>query len=119
MRSSRSPAGRSDGDRLGGTRMGIGVVTDVFDNRSLRTKIVTAVLAATLSGVLVGGLAIRTVGTMQTETAAAQRANTAILSASGMFAKNVEAFNGSLSAISLYPQLADRIKQDLATETAA
>jgi methyl-accepting chemotaxis protein len=50
--------------------MGLG---EAFDNRSLRTKIGTAVLTATVSGLIVGGLAIRTVHSLNADSAAARK----------------------------------------------
>jgi methyl-accepting chemotaxis protein len=96
--------------------MGLGAA---FDNRSLRAKITAAVLTATASGILVGGLAVSTVHTMDRESAAAQRTSLESLSASGMFAKNIEAFGGNVSAMQLYPALRDRIGQGMAANKQA
>ncbi|MFI5957491.1 methyl-accepting chemotaxis protein [Cryptosporangium sp. NPDC051539] len=81
-----------------------------FDNRSLRTKIAAAVLVATVIGAVVGGLAINTVNTLNTDASAAQNRSIAVLTASGQFAKNVESFGGNVSALKLYPTLASQIK---------
>jgi methyl-accepting chemotaxis protein len=95
--------------------MGLRSVTGAFDDRSQRTKITAAVLVAAVSGLLVGGLAIVDVRSMQRDAAAAQRESITSLSAAGAFAKNIEAFSGSLSAMRLYPALAARIAQSLET----
>jgi methyl-accepting chemotaxis protein len=91
----------------------------VFDDRSLRTKITSAVLVAMASGILVGGLAVRTVRSMDDDAAAALRTNRDSLSASGAFAKNIEAFSGNESALLLYPAIGDQIRQSLAADKAA
>ena len=52
-------------------------------------------LTAIVSGVTVGVLAVTTIGSMNEESAAARRKTVALLSASGTFAKNVEAFAGA------------------------
>jgi methyl-accepting chemotaxis protein len=96
-----------------------GGIKAAFDNRSLRTKIAVAVLTATVSGVVVGGLAIDTVHTLNTRAAAAQQTSLNVLGAAGAFAKNIEAYSGNLSALRLYPSLSDRITQSLdASKTA-
>ena len=94
--------------------MGLGRLDGVLDNRSLRTKIAAAVLTAILSGVIVGVVAATTIGSMNEESAAARHKTVAVLSASGTFAKNVEAFSGGLFALQLYPQAAGEINEGLA-----
>ncbi|MFG1928892.1 methyl-accepting chemotaxis protein [Cryptosporangium sp. NPDC048952] len=86
----------------------------VFDNRSLRTKIGAAVLVATVIGAIVGGLAIHTVYGLNDQAAAAQNRSTAVLTASGQFAKNIESYGGNVSALKLYPTLASTIKTSMA-----
>ena len=90
-----------------------------FDNRSLRTKIGTAVLTATVSGLIVGGVAIGTLRNQNSEAAAAQRTTIAVETAAGAFAKNIEAFSGNLSALKLYPSLADTIGKNMESNKAA
>lgn len=90
-----------------------------FDNRSLRTKIGSAVLAGTLSGVAVGGVALVTLHGQNTDSAAAQRSSIAIGSAAGAFGKNIESFGGNQSAIRLYPTMADVIGKNMAADKAA
>ena len=90
-----------------------------FDNRSLGTKIGTAVLTATVSGLIVGGVAIMTLRSQNSDTAAAQRRTIAVEAAAGSFAKNVEAYGGGVSALQLYPNIADMIKQGLAANKSA
>ncbi|WP_218618086.1 methyl-accepting chemotaxis protein [Cryptosporangium aurantiacum] len=94
---------------------GRGGVWAVFDDRSLRTKIASAVLVATVIGAVVGGLAINTVNNLNDEAAAAQTRSIAVLSASGQFAKNIESYGGNVSALRLYPTLASTIKTNMAT----
>jgi hypothetical protein len=91
--------------------MGPGRLDGVLDNRPLRTKIAAAVLTAILSGVIVGVVAVTTIGSMNEESATARRQTVAVLSASGTFAKNVEAFSGGLFALQLYPQAAGEINE--------
>nr|WP_221377615.1 methyl-accepting chemotaxis protein [Actinoplanes polyasparticus] len=90
-----------------------------FDNRSLRTKIGTAVLAGTLSGVLVGGVALVTLRGQNRDAAAAQRSTIDVSAASGAFAKNIESFGGNTSASRLYPALRTVIEQNMEANKAA
>jgi methyl-accepting chemotaxis protein len=92
----------------------MGIVSAAFDNRSLRAKISAAVLVATASGLLVGGLAIGTIHQLNVQAAEAERVSGGVLTASGQFAKNIEAFSGNISAMRLYPSLAGQISQSLA-----
>src|SRR5262249_54763531 len=90
-----------------------------FDNRSLRTKIGVAVLIATVSGLIVGGLAINTVHRLNTDAAASQKQTLALETEVGAFSKNIEAFGGSVSALQLYPALADVIAKGMEADKAA
>jgi methyl-accepting chemotaxis protein len=90
-----------------------------FDNLSVRTKIGTAVLTATVSGLIVGGVAIVTLRGQNNDAAAAQRKTIAVEAAAASFAKNIEAYGGNLSALKLYPSLTDQLKQGLAANKAA
>jgi methyl-accepting chemotaxis protein len=90
--------------------MGLGTA---FDNRSLRTKIGTAVLTATISGLLVGILAVVTLHRQNNNSATAQRQTLLLESATGSFSKNVESLSGNMSALKLYPQLSDTINQSI------
>ncbi|WP_127500753.1 methyl-accepting chemotaxis protein [Actinoplanes solisilvae] len=90
-----------------------------FDNRSLRTKIGSAVLAGTLSGVVVGGVALVTLREQNTDSAAAQRASIAVGSAAAAFGKNIESFSGNQSGLRLYPSLADVIGKKMAADKTA
>ncbi|WP_327000957.1 methyl-accepting chemotaxis protein [Dactylosporangium sp. NBC_01737] len=99
--------------------MGPKSIDAAFDNRSLSSKITTAVLVAMLAGLIVGVVAVRAMSTMSTESARAQHTTMASLSESGRFAKNIEAYSGGLSALRLYPAIADRIKQGLETNKQA
>jgi methyl-accepting chemotaxis protein len=94
-------------------------LSGAFDDRSLRTKIGAAVLTAVVSGLAVGGLALTTVHHQNTDSAAAQRRTIAVEEASGAFAKNIEAYGGSVSALKLYPAIKDTVQQGMKAEQAA
>ncbi|MFI5892031.1 methyl-accepting chemotaxis protein [Actinoplanes sp. NPDC051513] len=85
----------------------------------MRTKIGTAVLTATVSGLIVGGVAIGTLRQQNSDAAAAQRKTIAVEAAAGTFAKNIEAYAGNRSALQLYPSLADLIKKNIEGNTTA
>jgi methyl-accepting chemotaxis protein len=87
--------------------MGIG---GLFDNRSLRTKIGSAAMVATASGLVVGGVAIKTVFDLNADAAVAQRQSITIANAVGTFSKNIEAYVGGVSAVQLYPNIAAGIQ---------
>jgi methyl-accepting chemotaxis protein len=82
-----------------------------FDNASLRTKVGAVLLIATLSGLIVGAVAITTVRSLNDDAATAQRQTLAVQAAAGAFGKNIEAFSGNNSSLQLYPSLKDRIGQ--------
>ncbi|MBB2944279.1 methyl-accepting chemotaxis protein [Actinoplanes lutulentus] len=86
--------------------MGIG---GLFDNRSLRTKIGAAAMVATVSGLIVGGVAIKTVYELNQDAATAQRQSIKIAGAVGTFSKNIEAYVGGVSAVQLYPNIAEQL----------
>ncbi len=90
-----------------------------FDNRSLRTKIGAAVLAATVSGLLAGAVALVTVHRLNSDAAAAQQQTLVLESSAGAFSKNIEAFSGSVSAAQLYPALAGTISQGMTADKQA
>ncbi|MEU4420562.1 methyl-accepting chemotaxis protein [Actinoplanes sp. NPDC024001] len=94
-------------------------LSGLFDDRSLRTKIGAAALTATVSGLLVGGLAISTVYDLNRDGAAAQRQSLAIESAVGAYSTNIEAFGANVSALKLYPSLADGIQKGMAANQKA
>jgi len=96
--------------------MGRAMMGAVFDDRSLRTKIAASVLVATAGGILVGGLAVNTVRTMNRTAAAAQHRSIESLSASGAFAKSIESFSGHLFALQLYPALNTQVTQALVVD---
>ncbi|GAA3395778.1 methyl-accepting chemotaxis protein [Cryptosporangium minutisporangium] len=85
----------------------------IFDDRSLRTKIASAVLVATVIGVIVGGLAIKTVRDLNNTAAATQSRSITVLSASGQFAKSIESYGGGVSALRLYPSQAATIREGM------
>ena len=111
--------GTDDSERGGAAEMGQSMLGAVFDDRSLRTKIAAAVLVATISGIVVGGLAVTTVRSMNKDAAAAQHRSLESLNASGTFAKNIEGFGGNMSALQLYPSLAAQIQEGLAANKKA
>ncbi|MBM2616589.1 methyl-accepting chemotaxis protein [Actinoplanes sp. LDG1-06] len=90
-----------------------------FDDRSLRTKIGSAVLVGTVSGLIVGGVSIATLHGQNNDTAAAQRKTLVLEAAAGSFAKNIEAFSGNNSSLRLYPTLADGIRKNMEANRAA
>ena len=90
-----------------------------FDNRSLRTKIGSAVLVGVISGILVGAVSLVTLHQHNRDAATTQRQTIAIEAAAGSFAKNIESFSGNTSALRLYPPLADAIRKGLAANKAA
>ncbi|MBL7257525.1 methyl-accepting chemotaxis protein [Paractinoplanes lichenicola] len=94
-------------------------VLSAFDNRSLRTKIGSAVLVGTVSGLVVGGVSIATLRGQNQDTAEAQRKTIALSAAAGQFAKNIEAFSGNNSSLKLYPTLADGIRKNMEGNRAA
>jgi methyl-accepting chemotaxis protein len=96
--------------------MGIG---GFFEDRSLRVKIGAVTMTATLSGLLVGGLAVKTVYDLNRDGAAAHRQSLSIEKSVGAFTTNIEAFSGNGSALRLYPSLADDIKKVMAANQKA
>src|ERR1044071_7895069 len=99
-----------------GTGMGL---VRAFDNRSLRTKIGTAVLIATAGGLVTGVLARVTLHGQNVDAAASQRKTIAVEAAASAFSKNVESLLGALANIQLYPQAADVINQGMAANKKA
>jgi methyl-accepting chemotaxis protein len=95
--------------------MGIG---GLFDNRSLRTKIGAAAMVATASGLVVGGVAIKTVFDLNADAAAAQRQSITIANGVGTFSKNIEAYVGGVSALQLYPNIAQQLMAGMETNKA-
>ncbi|MCU7722416.1 methyl-accepting chemotaxis protein [Actinoplanes sp. KI2] len=94
-------------------------LTRAFDDRSLGVKIGTAVLTATVSGLVVGGVAVLKLHDQNADAAAAQRKAVAVGAASAAFAKNVEGFAEGIFALQLYPTLADTIMPKLAENKTA
>ncbi|MFC4065269.1 methyl-accepting chemotaxis protein [Actinoplanes subglobosus] len=94
-------------------------LSSLFDDRSLRTKIGAAAMTATVSGLIVGALAVTTIHELNRDGAAAHRQSLAIESAVGTFTTSVEAFSGSVSALQLYPAIGDRIKEGMAANQAS
>jgi methyl-accepting chemotaxis protein len=94
-------------------------LSGAFDNRSLRTKIGAAALTATVSGLIVGGVAIKTVSGLNDDAAATQRQTIVIGNAVTAFSKNIEAFVGATSAMQLYPAIAKDIQTGMAANQKA
>jgi methyl-accepting chemotaxis protein len=94
-------------------------LSGVFDDRSLRAKIGTAVLTAVVSGLAVGGLALVTVHKQNTDSEASQRVTIAVEKSASDFSKNIESYGGTLSSLKLYPSIKDQLLQGLDAEKAA
>ncbi|MFB9450565.1 methyl-accepting chemotaxis protein [Dactylosporangium vinaceum] len=94
-------------------------ILSVFDDRSVRAKITSVVLLATACGIAVGAIGISAVRGVNADADAAQRKSLQVFEAAGSFGKNIEAFSGNISAMRLYPALADRITAGLATNRKA
>ncbi|WP_239141560.1 methyl-accepting chemotaxis protein [Actinoplanes campanulatus] len=94
-------------------------LSGIFEDRSLRTKIGVAVMIATLSGILVGGLAVKTIHDLNEDGAAAQRRSLAIASAIATYSTSIEAFSGLVSARQLYPNIAARAADQMAANQQA
>ncbi|MBB4754899.1 methyl-accepting chemotaxis protein [Actinoplanes lobatus] len=94
-------------------------LSGIFEDRSLRAKIGTAVMIATLSGMLVGGLAVMTIHNLNEDGAAAQRKSLALATAINSYSTNIELISGNVSALQLYPHLAERISGDIAANRQA
>jgi methyl-accepting chemotaxis protein len=94
-------------------------LSGVFDDRSLRTKIAVAVLTATVAGLVVGGVAIKTINNLNSDADAGQRQIIAVEQAVNAFGKNVESFGGNQSALRLYPSLASTINAGIAANKQA
>ncbi|SDT81301.1 methyl-accepting chemotaxis protein [Actinoplanes derwentensis] len=94
-------------------------LSGVFDDRSLRTKIGAAAMTATVSGLIVGAVAISTVYDLNDHAAAVQRQSIAVQSAVGSFGRNIEAYVGGVSAVQLYPAIAKDIQAGMAVNQKA
>ena len=90
-----------------------------FNNRSLRTKIGAVVLAATSTGLIVGGVSIYTLRHHNENAEKLLSRTIAVDTAVTKFSKNVESFGGGVSAMQLYPSLAGTIQQNMADNTKA
>ena len=87
-----------------------------FDNRSLRTKISSAVLVATAMGVIIAAISLQTLYDMSDTSVAAQRQNLTVLKASSSVGQNLEAFVGSITAMRAYPGIAKQIGESMAVQ---
>ncbi|WP_430789980.1 methyl-accepting chemotaxis protein [Actinoplanes sp. G11-F43] len=94
-------------------------LSGVFDDRSLRTKIGAAAMTATVSGLIVGAVAISTISDLNDKAATAQRQSIAVQSAVGSFGRNIEAYVGGVSAMRLYPAIATDIQAGMRENQAA
>ncbi|MET0424264.1 MAG: methyl-accepting chemotaxis protein [Actinoplanes sp.] len=90
-----------------------------FDNRSLRTKIGTAVLVGAVSGLIVGSVALVTLHKQNTNAADAQRRTIKVESDAAAFSKNIESYGGNISALKLYPSLTDGLNKNIAANKQA
>jgi methyl-accepting chemotaxis protein len=93
-----------------------GGLGSAFDNRSLRTKIGSAVLVATAMGVIIAVLSLRTLYQMSDTSIAAQRHDLSVLKASSTVGQNLEAYVGSVTAMTAYPMVAAEIAKGMATQ---
>ncbi|WP_430784080.1 methyl-accepting chemotaxis protein [Actinoplanes sp. G11-F43] len=91
--------------------MGIG---RFFDDRSLRTKIGSAAVAATASGLIVGGVAISTIVDLNDQAEAELRRTTLIDKSVGTFGRSIESYIGGGSSIQLYPNIAESVGKTMA-----
>jgi methyl-accepting chemotaxis protein len=89
-----------------GTPMGIG---GLFDNRSLRTKIGAAALAASASGLIVGGVAISTISDLNDQAEQELRRTSAIGQSVSAVGRGIEAYVGGSSSMQLYPTIAAQV----------
>jgi methyl-accepting chemotaxis protein len=99
--------------------MGFGRLLNGFENRSLRTRIALAVMTATIGGVVVGVVGVSTVHSLNEQSAQAREQTVAVLTASGSFGKNIEAYAGGLAAMQLYPVFAVEINEGVAASRRA
>ncbi|BCJ40681.1 hypothetical protein GCM10010168_73310 [Actinoplanes ianthinogenes] len=94
-------------------------LSGAFDNRSLRTKIGAAALTATIGGLIVGGMSINTVRSLNDKAKNAQHQSLAIGSAVTDYSQNIEAYAGNASAVQLYPKIAKQILEVMNANKAA
>ena len=90
-----------------------------FDNRSLRTKISSAVLVATAIGVIIAAISLRTLYQMSDNSITTQRQNLTVLSASSGVGQNLEGFVGSITGMRAFPEIAQQIAQNMAVQQKA
>ncbi len=96
-----------------------GGLGSAFDNRSLRTKIGSAVLVATTMGVIIAAVSLRALYQMSDTSTAAERHNVAVLKASSTVGQNLEGFVGSVTAMQAYPTIAAEIAKNMAVQQRA
>jgi methyl-accepting chemotaxis protein len=98
---------------------GTGGLGAAFDNRSLRTKISSAVLVATVVGVAVGAVSLNTLNDLNASSTAAQKQNLAVMKASATVGQNIESVVGASSGIKAYPGIAAQIAAGMAVSEKA
>ncbi|MEU7906458.1 methyl-accepting chemotaxis protein [Actinoplanes sp. NPDC049118] len=92
----------------------IGGFGAAFDNRSLRTKINTAVLTATVMGLIIAVVSLHALFQMSDTSVAAQKRNLMVMQASSSVGLNLESFVVSNTAMKLYPMVASQIATTMA-----
>ncbi|WP_306209238.1 methyl-accepting chemotaxis protein [Actinoplanes sp. RD1] len=88
----------------------------ILANRSLGTKIATAVLSATASGALIGLTSMTTVHQLNESSANSERSAITLLTATSTFSKNVEAYSTNALAKQLFPSIGDVIDKSMAAK---
>ncbi|GID93731.1 methyl-accepting chemotaxis protein [Amorphoplanes digitatis] len=89
----------------------IGGFGAAFDNRSLRTKINSAVLTATAMGLIIAVLSLQALFEMSSTSIDAQKRALQVLNASSSTGVNLEAYVGANTAMKAYPALAGQVAQ--------
>jgi methyl-accepting chemotaxis protein len=81
----------------------------VFDNRSLRTKINSAVLTATAMGLIIAVVSLQALFSMSDTAVAAQKRSLMVMEAAAKVGLNLEAYVGAGTAMKAYPTIAKQI----------
>ncbi|MDI6099300.1 methyl-accepting chemotaxis protein [Actinoplanes sp. NEAU-A12] len=79
----------------------------------MRTKIGAAALAATASGLIVGGVAISTISDLNDQAEQELRRTTTIGNAVGTVGRGIEAYVGGASSVQVYPSVAEQIAKTM------
>ncbi|MEU4215798.1 methyl-accepting chemotaxis protein [Actinoplanes sp. NPDC026623] len=87
----------------------IGGFAAAFDNRSLRTKINSAVLAATVMGLIIAVVSLQALFEMSDTAVAAQKRGLLVMSTTAGVGLNLEAYVGANTAMKAYPMMAQQV----------